>query len=128
MDTNAFISMLSTFGFPTAAAVILGWFCYNMVHKYIDNTNRLLEMVQQTSEKREDRLLKELETAHEVSENAMTIIASYTEKLETIQKDVSVIKDDIRVVLRERKQFLLIIYKEEEGSLRTSLFCISKKT
>lgn len=103
MDTNAFISMLSTFGFPTAAAVILGWFCYNMVHKYIDNTNRLLEMVQQTSEKREDRLLKELETAHEVSENAMTIIASYTEKLETIQKDVSVIKDDIRVVLRERK-------------------------
>lgn len=103
MDANGFISMLSTFGFPTAAAVILAWFCYNMVHKYIDNTNRLLEIVQQTSEKREERLLKELATAQEVSDNAMTIIASYTERLEVIQKDVGAIKDDIRVVLRERK-------------------------
>lgn len=103
MDVNAFISILSTFGFPTAAAVILAWFCYNMVHKYIDSTNKLVEVVQHENEKREDRLLKELETAHEVSENALAIIASYTEKLETIQKDVSVIKEDIRVVLRERK-------------------------
>lgn len=100
MDANGFISILSTFGFPTAAAVILGWFCYTMVHKYIENTNRLLETVQNTSEKREERLLKELESAQEISENAIAVIASYTQKLDSIQKDVSVIKEDIRDALR----------------------------
>lgn len=100
MDANGFISILSTFGFPTAAAVILGWFCYSMVHKYIENTNRLLETVQNTSEKREERLLKELQSAQEISENAIAVIASYTQKLDSIQKDVSVIKEDIRDALR----------------------------
>lgn len=103
MDANSFLSILSTFGFPTAAAVILGWFCYTLVHKYIDNTNRLLETVQQTSEKREEKLLKELQSAQQISENAIAVIESYTQKLDSIQRDVSVIKEDIREVVREKR-------------------------
>lgn len=95
MELETISGLISTLGFPIATAIVLAYFIYKMIHLNGERTERILNMLQETSNSREERLMKELADCRKVNEKAIETIACYAEKLETIQKDVSEIKTNI---------------------------------
>lgn len=81
MDINA---LVSTFGFPIACAIVLGWFVYKI---YNDSINGYKE--------REEKFYVELSRSREANCKFADIIASYTNKLDVIQIDVKDIREKI---------------------------------
>lgn len=73
MDIVAISEMVSSLGFPIALVVAMGFFIWK---------------IYQQSVKREETLM-------EVNEKAINTLALYAERLETIQNDVSTIKDKL---------------------------------
>lgn len=95
MDISGIAEIISTLGFPIATAIVLAYFIYKMIHLNAERTERILTILQDSSNSREERLMKELADCRQVNEKAIETIACYAEKLETIQKDVSEIKTNI---------------------------------
>ena len=75
---EAIIEIFEKFGFPVAVCIALGWFILKI---YKD------------SMKREEKLM-------EVNEKAIATISKYADKLESIQADVQVIKQDMIILLQ----------------------------
>ena len=73
MDIVAIGELVSSLGFPIALVVALCFFIWT---------------IYQQSVKREEKLL-------EVNEKAISTLSLYAEKLETIQNDVSIIKEKL---------------------------------
>jgi hypothetical protein len=95
MDVSTVAELVSSLGFPMATAAVLGYLMFKIIHTNGIRMKELLEMLQQSSDKREELLMKELKECREVNSTAISIIAMYAEKLESIQKDVSEIKTNI---------------------------------
>lgn len=83
MDTALILEMIATVGFPIVACIVLGWFIYK---------------IYKASEKREGELRQELKENREINKKAIETIALYAERLDTIQRDVNEIKDDIVII------------------------------
>ena len=77
------IEVISTLGFPIACVIALGVFVWNLY---------------KASVAREERLM-------EVNEKAIATIAKYADRLDEIQKDVQVIKDDVTQIMTEKNLY-----------------------
>lgn len=95
MDIEAISTLISTLGFPIATAIVLAYFMYKMIHLNSERTESMLVTIQEANSRREERLLNELAECRVVNETAIQTIASYSEKLGEIQRDVSEIKTGI---------------------------------
>ena len=74
------VEVISTLGFPIACVVALYSFVW---------------VLYKASVAREERLM-------DVNEKAIATIAKYADRLDEIQKDVQVIKDDVAQIMTER--------------------------
>lgn len=75
-----FISIITEVGFPIACVIALGFFVWKLYQQSVD---------------RENKLYTELGACREVNSRALDTLAVYSEKLGTIQTDISEIKSDI---------------------------------
>lgn len=98
MDLAAIGSFIGTIGFPIACAIGMAWFIYTIYKNTTKENARNMEQVQARCKEREEKLYGELEKCREVNEKAIDTIAHYAEKLDTIQSDISEIKNDIVVI------------------------------
>ena len=83
MEAQMILEIIGTLGFPIAAVIALCWFIYK---------------IYKASEKREEELRLELKENREINRRAIETIALYAERLDTIQRDVNEIKEDIVVI------------------------------
>lgn len=95
MELEGISTLISTLGFPIATAIVLAYLMYRMIHLTHERTEQMLQMIQDSNAVREDRLLNELAECRAINETAIQTIASYSEKLGAIQRDVSEIKTNI---------------------------------
>lgn len=95
MDIEAISTLISTLGFPIVTAIVLAYFIYKMIHLNNERTQSMLASIQESNNRREERLLNELAECRIINETAIQTIASYSEKLGEIQRDVSEIKTGI---------------------------------
>jgi stress response protein YsnF len=89
------IEAVSTLGFPIVAVAVLAWFIYRI---YTDTTKRnaeQIELLEEKSKEREERLYEQLEKQNEINGKAIATISLYAEKLDVIQDDVKEIKSAI---------------------------------
>ena len=98
MDLATIGTFIGTIGFPIACAVGMAWFIYTIYKNTTKENAANMEKVQKRCQEREDKLYTELEKCREVNEKAIDTIAHYAEKLDTIQKDIGDIKNDIVVI------------------------------
>lgn len=80
MELGTFTELISTLGFPVVLVLAMGWFIYKLW---------------QQSVQREGKLYEELAECRQINSKAIETIASYVEKLENIQKDVTDIKEEL---------------------------------
>lgn len=99
MDIATITSLISTVGFPIAAAIAMAWFIYQVFKKTTEQQDRNMEKVQARCKEREEKLYQEIEKNRKVNEKAIETIAHYAEKLDTIQNDISEIKTDITIIM-----------------------------
>ena len=83
MDVNMFIELIGTIGFPIACVLALGIFVYKLWQQSVE---------------REKTLMAEIAENRLVNEKAIETIAHYADKLDTIQKDIGEIKNDIVII------------------------------
>lgn len=83
MEIAPILELISTLGFPMAACLLMGWFIYK---------------IYKASEKREEILRGEIKENREINSKAIETIAKYADRLDSIQNDIQVIKDDIIVI------------------------------
>lgn len=76
--------LVSTLGFPIALVIAMGFFIWQLWKQSVT---------------REEKLMAELTECRLVNTQAITTIAQYAEKLDTIQKDVTEIKSDMSVIM-----------------------------
>ena len=76
--------LVSTLGFPIALVIAMGFFIWQLWKQSVA---------------REEKLMSELTECRLVNTQAITTIAQYAEKLDTIQKDVTEIKSDMSVIM-----------------------------
>jgi hypothetical protein len=76
---ETWVELISSVGFPIVCVLGLGWFIWHIYKR---------------SEQREDRLM-------EVNEKAIATIAKYADRLDEIQTDVQIIKQDMILLLQE---------------------------
>lgn len=74
------IKIVVEVGFPIAACAAMAWFVWN---------------IYKASEKREEKLMSELSESRKINAQFASICQTYTTKLDSIEQDVKVIKDDI---------------------------------
>lgn len=103
MDVAAITSLISTVGFPIAAAVAMAWFIYQVFKKTTEQQDKNMEKVQARCKEREDILYKEIDKNRKINEKAIETIAHYAEKLDTIQSDINEIKTDITVIMAKQE-------------------------
>lgn len=84
MDVTIVTELISTLGFPIALVIAMGFFIWQLWKQSVA---------------REEKLLNELSECRAVNTQAIITIASYAEKLDIIQKDVTEIKGDINVIM-----------------------------
>lgn len=83
MEITTVLELISTLGFPIAACLLMGWFIYK---------------IYKASERREELLRGEIRENQETNKKAIETIAKYADRLDLIQNDIQVIKDDIVVI------------------------------
>lgn len=98
MDLAAIGTFIGTIGFPIACAIGMAWFIFTIYKNTTKENAANMEKVQERCKEREEKLYGELEKCREVNEKAIDTIAHYAEKLDTIQKDIGEIKNDIVVI------------------------------
>lgn len=76
------LEVISQLGFPVACVIALGYFVW---------------VLYKASVAREERLM-------EVNEKAIDTIAKYADRLDEIQEDVQVIKDDVTKIMAESQK------------------------
>lgn len=103
MDLAAISSLISTVGFPIAAAIAMAWFIYQVFKKTTEQQEKNMEKVQARCKEREDILYKEIDKNRKINEKAIETIAHYAEKLDTIQSDINEIKTDITVIMAKQE-------------------------
>ena len=101
MELQTILDTISNFGFPIALVLVLGLFIYKIYTDQQKDNKENLEKVQAESKEREAVLYSEIKANREVNAQAITTIALYADKLDTIQHDVSDIKTDL-IALNER--------------------------
>lgn len=79
--------LVSTLGFPIALVIAMGFFIWQLWKQSVA---------------REEKLMSELTECRLVNTQAITTIAQYAEKLDTIQKDVTEIKSDMSVIMSNK--------------------------
>lgn len=82
-----FIELITNLGFPVACVIALGYFVYRI---YLNSTA--------DSKAREEKLYNEIAENRKINAEAIKTIALYAEKLDTIQRDVNEIKQDIVII------------------------------
>ena len=80
---EAFVELITTLGFPITCVIALSWFIYK---------------IYRASEQREVELRQEIAKSQEINNKAIETIALYAERLDTIQRDITEIKEDILVL------------------------------
>lgn len=103
MDLAAITSLISTVGFPIAAAIAMAWFIYQVFKKTTEQQEKNMEKVQARCKEREDILYKEIDKNRKINEKAIETIAHYAEKLDNIQSDINEIKTDITVIMAKQE-------------------------
>ena len=79
--------LVSTLGFPIALVIAMGFFIWQLWKQSVA---------------REEKLMSELTECRIVNTQAITTIAQYAEKLDTIQKDVTEIKSDMNIIMSNK--------------------------
>jgi chromosome segregation ATPase len=95
MDLTAITNVISTVGFPIACVIVLGFFVYQVWQRETTNFENQIQTMQEKCSIREEKLYKEIAENRAVNQKAIETIASYAEKLTSIQDDVKDIKTDI---------------------------------
>lgn len=103
MTFPLWVELITTLGFPIACAIAMGWFIYKIYKNTTAANEANMAQVQARCKEREDKLYSELEKSREINGKAIETIAHYAEKLDHIQQDISVIKEDI-IVLTARAE------------------------
>lgn len=98
MDYNTIVNLITAVGFPIVCCLVMGWFIFKIYQNYTKEHRDLLLSVQTESEKREEKLTKQLEKSQEINAQAIATIAQYADRLDNIQRDVNEIKEDIIVI------------------------------
>lgn len=83
MEIKTITDLITSVGFPIACVIAMGVFIWDLYKKSID---------------REEKLMGEIASNRIINAQAIETIAKYTERLDTIQKDISDIKTDITVI------------------------------
>lgn len=86
---EAFVSLISTVGFPIAVAIALGWFVFQIYKR---------------SEKREDELRAEIIKNQEINSKFADIISKYSVEISEIKTDIKDIKEDIIILTEHMPQ------------------------
>lgn len=87
MDATMVTELISTLGFPIALVIGMSYFIWQLWKQSVV---------------REEKLMTELTECRVVNTQAISTIASYAEKLDTIQKDVTEIKSDMNVIMNNK--------------------------
>ena len=98
MDIATIGSLISNLGFPIVCVLGLAWFAYYMVKSNREENKTYYDKMQKRCQEREDKLYSEIAECRKINEKAIETIASYAEKLDTIQKDIGDIKTDITII------------------------------
>lgn len=61
MDINSIMQMVSTVGFPIVACLGCGFFVYKQAEANREDCNNRLKQIQETTERREERLLQQMD-------------------------------------------------------------------
>lgn len=80
MDIKTIETFISSVGFPIACVLGMGYFIWQLYKQSVD---------------RENKLYTQIEESRLVNAKAIDTIAHYAERLDTIQEDVKVIKNDV---------------------------------
>ena len=94
MEMANITELISSFGFPIACVIALGWFAFYMVKKITED----MEQMRARCDAREEKLYEEIKENREVNARAIETISKYAEKLDAIQHDVNDIKTDITIL------------------------------
>lgn len=98
MEFNAIVSLIGTVGFPIVCCLVMGWFIFKIYQNTTKENAANMEAVQARCAAREEKLNAQIEKSQEVNAKALATIALYAERLDTIQRDVNEIKEDIIVI------------------------------
>lgn len=94
----AIAELIPTLGFPIICVLGLGWFIYKIYNDTTKQNAENMEKVQARCQEREDKLYNQLEKQNEINGKFANIIAQYDIKLNTIQNDISDIKQDLNLL------------------------------
>lgn len=83
MDISVIVDLISTVGLPIALVIAMGYFIYKIYNQSV---------------LREEKLMEEIKVNRETNAKAIETIAHYSEKLKTIQADISEIKTEITII------------------------------
>lgn len=95
MDFGTIFELISTFGFPIACVIVLGFFVYKIYNDTKNENKETIVEIQTKSKEREDKLYSFLEDTAAINAKFAEIIARYETKLDEIKTDVKEIKTDI---------------------------------
>lgn len=98
MEMANITELISSFGFPVACVIALGWFAFYMVKKITEDNGKTMEQMRARCDAREEKLYEEIKENREVNARAIETISKYAEKLDAIQHDVNDIKTDITII------------------------------
>lgn len=103
MDANAISTMIASLGFPIVCCLGMGWFILKFYKDYTTDSKANMEAVQARCKEREEKLFEEIKLNREVNAQAISTIALYADRLDSIQHDVSEIKSDINLLMHDNK-------------------------
>ena len=83
MEVGVIVELISSFGFPIAIVIALGFFFYR---------------VWQQSVAREEKLMTEISENRLVNEKAIETISQYAERLTHIEGNIAEIKGDVGII------------------------------
>lgn len=99
MEVGVLIELISAVGFPIACVIAMGAFIFIIYKNMTKENKENMAQVQARCQAREEKLYTEIKENREINAKAIQTISSYAEKLETIQQDVKVIKNDLTVLM-----------------------------
>ena len=99
MNAELITFLIGQVGFPIVCVIGMGYFIFHIYKTTTKNNEENMEKVQARCAAREEKLFEEIKLNREVNAKAIETISLYAERLETIQHDVSDIKQDVAKVL-----------------------------
>lgn len=107
MDISTIGDFIAKLGFPIACAVLLGWFCYQIIKRAnnqheesMKQLNTNMDKIMAQSKEREEKLFNEIKENREINAKAIKTIAHYADRLDDIQEDIKEIKKDIVSIMK----------------------------